>query len=238
MAERAEIVVVEPDALAGRFLADQLGVDGFVASLTGDAAAALARAAVASARLMLIGDLEPRREALELIAVVRAGYAGGPDPRLPIVALSADRSERAVLEAFEAGADDVVARPFSYPELRARIVALLRRCGERPRGATLRIGPLEIDGARRLVCVAGRTVCLCPLEYRLLAHLAADPERVFSKQELLGELWQQRCPSLTRTLENTAGRLRRKLGCGLVVTVWGVGYRLVEPSGPTRAIEP
>jgi DNA-binding response OmpR family regulator len=108
--------------------------------------------------------------------------------------------------------------------------ALLRRV-ELPAGGTrLLVGPLEIDTSARLVRVAGAPVELCRLEYELLVHLARNPTEVHSKQELLRTIWQRRTSTGARTVDSHASRLRRKLDAsgarGLVVNVWGVGYRL------------
>jgi DNA-binding response OmpR family regulator len=125
----------------------------------------------------------------------------------------------------------VVAKPFCYPQLLARIRAVLRRTYDRPTGRTLRVGALRIDVAARAVHLDGRPVELAGREYALLVHLAAEPTRVFTKQELLREVWGYRANGSTRTLDSHAIRLRRKL-CAVhdhawVQNIWGVGYRLM-----------
>lgn len=121
-------------------------------------------------------------------------------------------------------------KPFHYPELRARIEALLRRRAGRHDGPT-RVGDLVIDPARRRVWVEGRDVSLSKKEFTLLRVLASDPIRVFSKQELLSEVWGYRTEAQTRTLDSHASRLRRKLdpeNARYVINCWGVGYRLID----------
>jgi DNA-binding response OmpR family regulator len=136
------------------------------------------------------------------------------------------------VRAFRMGCDDYVARPFHYDELIERIRAVLRRSGLA--SAPLTAGPLSIDRRARVVMVAGRRVDLSQKEYELLVRLASDPERVFTKAELLRDVWGFPAHSRTRTLDAHASRLRRKLRAAdetalLVDNKWGVGYRLLGP---------
>jgi DNA-binding response OmpR family regulator len=129
------------------------------------------------------------------------------------------------------GADDYVAKPFSYPELVARIRAVLRRAdGRRERGA-IRVGELAIDPLSRTATLGADPLQLSNKEFSLLQKLASDPTRVFLKQDLLREVWGFTLPVATRTLDAHACRLRRKLSASsrpFVLTVRGVGYRLTE----------
>jgi DNA-binding response OmpR family regulator len=146
-----------------------------------------------------------------------------------IGAPEADAVDRA--RALERGADDFLSRPFLYDELLARIRAVLRRTA--PVVPDLvHVGSLEIDRPTRRVSVGGRRIDLPAKEYELLLKLASEPKRVFTKEELLREVWGFRSIGKTRTLDSHASRLRRKLARGggepFVVNVWGVGYRLLE----------
>jgi DNA-binding response OmpR family regulator len=152
--------------------------------------------------------------------------------RAPVIVLGraeADSVDR--IHAFRRGCDDYVPRPFEYQELVERIRAVLRRA--RPPAAEVVVaGTLRADTRTRLVTVAGRRVQLAQKEYELLLRLARDPERVFTKAELLKEVWGYRAGARTRTLDSHASRLRRRLrdaggDPSLVENVWGVGYRLL-----------
>jgi DNA-binding response OmpR family regulator len=139
---------------------------------------------------------------------------------------SADR-----VRAFRRGCDDYVPMPFHYDELVERIRAVLRRARP-PERETIVAGPIEIDPRTRVVTVGGAPLPLAQKEYELLCRLAIDPERVFTKDELLRDVWDYRSHARTRTLDSHASRLRRKLReldgtTPFVENVWGVGYRLI-----------
>jgi DNA-binding response OmpR family regulator len=151
---------------------------------------------------------------------------------IPVIVIGEPDSDSVdCVRALERGCDDFVQRPFVYEELLARIRAVLRRTAP-PEHAVLRAGPIEADRATRRVSVAGRRAALAGKEYELLLKLMTDPERVFTKEELLRDVWGFRSLGRTRTLDSHASRLRRKLqaaGQGrFVLNVWGVGYRLLD----------
>jgi DNA-binding response OmpR family regulator len=134
------------------------------------------------------------------------------------------------VRALERGCDDFLARPFDYEELLARIRAVLRRSTP-PAHETLSAGPIAADLATRCVTVDDAPVALAGKEYELLLKLMSDPARVFTKEQLLREVWGFRSLGRTRTLDSHASRLRRKLAAAgrgsFVLNVWGVGYRLL-----------
>jgi DNA-binding response OmpR family regulator len=151
---------------------------------------------------------------------------------VPVIALGDPDSDSIdCVRALERGCDDFVPRPFDYEELLARIRAVLRRTAP-PARHVLRAGPIEVDHATRRVRVGGAIVALAGKEYELLLKLMTQPDRVFTKEELLRDVWGFRSLGRTRTLDSHASRLRRKLqatGDGpFVVNVWGVGYRLLD----------
>ncbi len=148
-----------------------------------------------------------------------------------MIILAANTHQADLLRTFDAGADDVLARPPTYLELRARLRAILRRTTTgRADNRPLRIRSLAIDTTSREVTINGGALHLRRLEYDLLAYLASEPRRVFHKQELLTNLWGYAAPSSTRTLDSHAIRLRRKLssdGERWVINVRSIGYRLI-----------
>ena len=174
----------------------------------------------------------------ELCRRLREGEPGRSwDREVPVIVLGdtqADAVDR--VRAFDRGCDDYVAMPFHYDELLARIRAVLRRTSPSPRDR-LEAGAIAVELATRRVTVNGRQIALPAKEYELLAKLATDPDRVFTKEQLLREVWGYRSLGRTRTLDSHASRLRRKLGQAgagpCVVNVWGVGYRLLESRAAT-----
>jgi DNA-binding response OmpR family regulator len=182
--------------------------------------------------LVLVGGL-PDAPALEVCRLLREGEPGRSwDRDVPVIVLGEARSSDPVdrVHAFQRGCDDFVPRPFHYEELVARIHAVLRRTQPESR-KRLAAGPLAIDRETRRVTVHGLTVALAAKEYELLVKLATQPTRVFTKDELLRDVWGFRSIGRTRTLDSHASRLRRKLGqagaAECVLNVWGVGYRLL-----------
>jgi DNA-binding response OmpR family regulator len=181
--------------------------------------------------LVLAGGLEDASGS-DVCRCLREGAPGRSwDRNVPVIVLGevrADAVDR--VHAFERGCDDFVPRPFHYEELVARIRAVLRRSHplERERMAA---GPLAIDRGTRRVTVHGLPVVLAAKEFELLVKLATDPMRVFTKEELLRDVWGFVALGRTRTLDSHASRLRRKLALagaeGCIVNVWGVGYRLL-----------
>jgi DNA-binding response OmpR family regulator len=227
------ILVVEDDAPTRTFLADNLTADGYELLVAESARDGLRLLESRFPDLAIVDIGLPDVSGLELLRRVRAadGVASRIDPGTPVVMVTGRDGELDRVRGFESGADDYVCKPFSYPELRGRVAALLRRTEQRARGGRLRVGELEVDPAARTCRLRGELVALSQKEFALARALAAEPTRVFTKDELLRTIWGFRQAGTTRTLDSHACRLRAKLGVHgdrYVVNVWGIGYRLVD----------
>ena len=213
------LLLAEPETATRGFLERHLRQDGFNVVEASDSEA-LELAERSRPDLVLASD----SLALELCRRV------GDVPVIVIGRPDSDAVDR--VRAFAGGCDDYLARPFHYEELLARIRAVLRRVSP-PERDRLEVDDLTIDRAARRVLVRDIPVILAAKEYDLLVKLAGDPVRVFTKEELLREVWGFRSLGRTRTLDSHASRLRRKLsaaGGDFVRNVWGVGYSLLNES--------
>jgi DNA-binding response OmpR family regulator len=233
--DRPTLLLVEDDPVVRTFLADNLTADGYELLLADTLRDGLRELEHHRPDLAVIDLALPDGSGLEIVRRVRAadGLASRVDPALSLVILSGRSGEQDRMRGLERGADDFVPKPFSYGELRLRIAAVLRRTREGRRRGRLRVGELEIDPAGRDARLRGRRVELSAKEFALLLALAAEPTRVFTKEQLLRDVWGFRAMGTTRTLDSHACRLRQKLGRAgdrFVVNVWGVGYRLVDGS--------
>jgi DNA-binding response OmpR family regulator len=231
----ATLVVCEDDAPTLELLCDHLEADRFRALPAPSASDALRLCHYKQPDLMLLDLRLPDASGLDVLREVRGaeGTTGRYDPELPVIVVSGRGSEADRLRGLAHGADDYVVKPVYLPELAARIRAVLRRRSGR-RAGPLRAGEIVVDTARREARVGGRPVRLANKEFALLRVLASDPTRVFTKQELLREVWGFRSLARTRTLDTHASRLRRKLDpeAGRYVrNCWGVGYRLIDAPG-------
>jgi len=230
--EIANVVVCEDDTPTLELLCDNLVADRFGVLPAPTASDALRLCRYKQPDLMLLDLTLPDASGLDVLQEIREsdGVVSRFNPSLPVIVLSGRGSDEERLRGLEFGADDYVVKPYPYAELRARITAVLRRV-EQHRGGPLRVGEIVVDPGRRRVWVGGHEVHLSKKEFALLRVLATDPHRVFSKRELLGEVWGFRAPTKTRTLDSHASRLRRKLDpeqARFIVNCWGIGYRLLD----------
>ena len=229
----AAVLLAEPEPQFRGLLERQLSVAGFAVVEAGAGAEALTLAEQALPDLVLVGNELPDASAAEICRRLREGEPGRKWNReVPVIVLGSVESDAVDrVQAFERGCDDYLTQPFHHQELVARIHAVLRRAAPDSRQCLV-AGEIELDRQTRRVSVAGERVFLAAKEFELLIKLATAPYRVFSKEELLREVWGFRSIGRTRTVDSHASRLRRKLarpGAGpFVINEWGVGYRLLD----------
>ena len=233
----ATVVVCEDDEPTLELLCDHLTADRYDVLPAPSASDALRLCQYNQPDLLLLDLILPDAAGLDVLREIRAcdGVSARFDPDLPVIVLSGRGSDDDRVRGLTEGADGYLVKPFHYPELHALIRAVMRRRRSTRRGP-LRVGELLVDPHTREVRVGEAQVELANKEFALLRTLASEPTRVFTKAELLRDVWGFRSMGRTRTLDSHASRLRRKLeeagdGARFVVNVWGVGYRLVEAVG-------
>jgi DNA-binding response OmpR family regulator len=216
-------VIEDEDVIAGA-VAARLRAEGFDVEVAGDGPAGVALCDRTRPDLVVLDLMLPGLDGLEVCRRVQR------ERPVPVLMLTARDDEADVLVGLGVGADDYMTKPFSPRELVARIKALLRRVERRPEplGDAMQLGALTIDSAARRVTVDSDEKHLTPTEFDLLKTLARRPGVVFTREQLLAEVWGWRDGSGQRTVDSHIRGLRRKLGTDLVRTVHGVGYAL-EP---------
>jgi DNA-binding response OmpR family regulator len=216
------ICVIEDEHVIAAAIAARLRAEGFAVELAHDGPAGVALCDRLRPDVVVLDVMLPGMDGLEVCRRIQR------DRPVPVLMLTARGEETDVLVGLGVGADDYMTKPFSPRELVARIRALLRRVDRRPApaGDAVRVGELELDPAARMVTIAGEPVHLTPTEFDLLRLLAARPGVVYTREQLLADVWGWRDGAGARTVDSHVRGLRRKLGPGRVRTVHGVGYAL------------
>ena len=213
------VLVAEPELERRELLGRQLRDDGFDVLGAARRSEALELAETARPDVVLLAELE-------LCLRLREGEPGRNwDRNVPVIVLASSSDPVERVRALDRGADDVVGRPFAYDELLARIRALIRRTAGASEDVIV-AGDLVVDRPTRRVHVRDTPIFLSAKEFELVAKLASQPHRVWTKEELLRDVWGFRALGRTRTLESHASRVRKKLCISpedrFVVNVWGV----------------
>jgi two-component system response regulator MtrA len=224
---KGRVLVVDDDPALAEMLGIVLRSEGFEPSFVAEGDRALAAFRDFKPDVVLLDVMLPGTDGIDVCRQIRA------ESGTPIVMLTARSDTIDVVLGLESGADDYVVKPFKPKELVARVRARLRRTDE-PAAETLAIGDLEIDVAGHVVSRAGGSVALTPLEFDLLTTLARRPRQVFTREQLLEQVWGYKHAADTRLVNVHVQRLRSKIERDpehpeIVVTVRGVGYK----AGPT-----
>lgn len=229
------VLVIDDEPRIVDFLTENLRDDDFSVLSASTGAEAMDMLGRSRPDVILLDVVLPDMSGYEICRTVRQGDGVNDpwDPDLPIIMLSAKAEHTDRVRGLTCGADDYVTKPFHYPELLARIRAVLGRVSRSRDRQAIRHGDLAVNMLSREVTMGGIMLDLSAKEYQLLTTLAAEPERVFTKKELLATVWGFRSQGRTRTLDSHASRLRQKLrvhsDAAWIANEWGVGYRLCRP---------
>jgi two-component system, OmpR family, response regulator RegX3 len=224
---RERILIVEDEPAIADAVEYALKAEGFDVEAVDDGNAALAQARARPYDLLVLDLMLPGLSGIEVCRQLR------DENPVPILMLTAKDAEVDRVLGLEVGADDYVTKPFSVPELVARVRALLRRreLDTRQAIAKLRVGELELDLAKHEARLDGEQIPLTAFELKLLALLAAEPERVFSRSEIMRHLWDSSYVGDERACDLHVSNIRRKIERDparpeRLVTVRGSGYKL------------
>jgi two-component system KDP operon response regulator KdpE len=228
-------LVVDDEQQIRRFLRAAFELDGFAVEGAESGQAALRLATLKHPDLVILDLGLPDMDGGEVLDRLRAWS------NVPLIVLSVRSNEAEKVRLLERGADDYVVKPFGMAELLARAQAAMRRYVRVSMGEpVIKIGPLSIDLAARIVTIDGERVMLTPKEYRLLQLLAQHPGNVITHQFLLKEIWGSPHLQDTHYLRIFMRKLRQKIEADptqprILLTELGIGYRLVAPANPARA---
>ena len=223
----SRILVVDDEPAIGDAVGYSLRAEGYEVDVIADGEAGLEAALGRNYDVVVLDVMLPGMSGSDVCRRIRAGSA------VPIIMLTARGGELDRVLGLEIGADDYVTKPFSMAELIGRIRAIIRRRElDRQGGGTFRVGTLELDPIRHETKVEGEPKQLTPSEFKLLRLLAGQPERVFSRREIMQHLWDSEYVGDQRACDIHVSNLRQKLEREpakpeRIVTVRGVGYKLV-----------
>lgn len=222
------VLVVDDEPMVREVVTQYLEREGFAVETALDGDGALEAIRAWKPDLLVLDVMLPHRDGFSVLNEVRK------DSTIPVILLTARGEEPDRVVGLELGADDYVVKPFSPRELTARVRSVLRRTKPEPINETLTFDGLEIDRRSREVRLHGRSVELTPREFDLLVFIASHPRQVFSRGQLLNQVWESSSDwQDPATVTVHVGRLRTKLEANpskprWIATVWGVGYRF-EP---------
>ncbi|PZD93491.1 DNA-binding response regulator [Paenibacillus sambharensis] len=230
------ILVVDDEERIRRLLKMYLEKEGYIIEEAEDGETALRIATADEFDLILLDVMLPGMDGIEVCSRLRQSKA------TPVIMLTAKGEEMNRVQGFEVGADDYVVKPFSPREVIYRVKAILRRSSataflskEANTSNNIVFPHLVIEHDAHRVTAGGHEVSLTPKEYELLHYLAISPDKVFSREDLLKDVWNYEFFGDLRTVDTHVKRLREKLNkvspdaAAMITTVWGVGYKLEVP---------
>ncbi len=225
----AKVLIVEDEEALALLLQYNLEAEGFRVSLASRGDEAEVAISEEPPDLIILDWMLPGLSGIELCRRLRAGKTSRP---IPILILTARGEEQDRIRGLTVGADDYVVKPFSVPELLARVRAILRRASPTRISQTLEVDGIELDREAYRVVRNGRQVRLGPTEFKLLEFLMESPGRVFTRTQLLDGVWGRDVYVDERTVDVHIGRLRKAINRGKerdpIRTVRGAGYALGE----------
>ena len=225
----ASILIVEDEEPLQVLLSYNLEAEGYSVRTTAHGEEAGRLVAEERPDLVILDWMLPGVSGIEVCRMLRSK----PDTRdIPIVMLTARGEEAERVRGLSTGADDYVVKPFSVPELMARVRSILRRAAPEAVADTLKAGDIQLDRRNRRVTRGSRDIDLSPTEFRLLEHLMQAPGRVYSRGQLLDAVWGRDVYIDERTVDVHVGRLRKAIMRGReqdpIRTVRGMGYAFDE----------
>lgn len=226
---KPRILIVEDEEALNLLLRYNLESEGFAVDVVERGDEAETRVSENPPDLIVLDWMLPGVSGIEICRRIRAKEE---TKNIPILMLTARGEETERVRGLQTGADDYVVKPFSLPELLARVQALLRRSNPEQIAKTLKAGDIELDREKKRVHRSGRELHLGPTEFRLLEFLMTSPGRVFSREQLLDQVWGRETYIDERTVDVHVGRLRKALSRGReldpIRTVRGSGYSFNE----------
>lgn len=225
--DKATILIVEDEPPIVELVAFSLKDSGWHTEAVGTAAQAWEFMQRQTPQLLLLDWMLPDQSGLKLLARIRANRQL---QQLPVIMLTAKSMEEDKIAGLDTGADDYITKPFSPRELNSRIKALLRRKSPEHAHSVLSAGPVKLDPVSCTVLVDDARIEIGQTEFRLLKFLLANPDRVFSRGQLLDKVWGDHVAIEERTVDVHVLRLRKALQAAesLIKTVRSVGYMLSE----------
>ena len=223
-----KLLMIEDEARIRDFVVPYLQKAGYTVDQADNGVAGLEMAQSGQYALVLLDVMLPGLDGRQVCAELRKVSD------VPVLMLTAKSEELDIVAGFESGADDYLTKPFSPRELTMRVKALMARCYPEVRKTAVDFGPLSIDKEAMTASLAGQPLSLTPKEFDLLLMMMSHPNKTFTRELLLSEVWGYEAVGDARTVDTHVKQLREKLGehRSLLCTVWGKGYKLGEDSIP------